>query len=282
MNMNLIDGKSLSQEVLSGIKKEVEKLPFIPVFCDVLVGEDKVSMQYVDMKSRKAESVGMLFHKPKFPASITTEQLVKEIQSLNNIENICGLILQLPLPSHIDNEMVLNAVDPNIDVDCLGKVASDKFYSGDNEIGFPTALSCMRLVDSVGMDLSKMKVTVLGYGNLVGKPVTALLHFRGLDPVIVRSQTENKEKIIAESDLIISGIGKGKYLTGDMIKKGAVLVDAGTSESDSGVVGDVDLDSVSEVAGYVSPVPGGVGPMTVAMLLQNVLAVAKKRALNMR
>lgn len=272
-----IDGKKLSQEILFKIRTEVDALPFQPVFCDVLVGEDKVSMQYVEMKARKATSVGILFHKANFPSSITTEELIKEIKMLNKIPNMCGIILQLPLPSHIDKELVLDAVDEEIDVDCLGSLSSRKFYNGEITLGFPTALACMELVKSINLDLRNKKIVILGQGNLVGKPVAALFHFLGLPVSIINSKTEDREKLLKEADIIISGIGKGKYIKGDMIKEGVVLIDAGTSESFSGIVGDVDLDSVEKVSGYVSPVPGGVGPMTVAMLLNNVLTVAKNK-----
>lgn len=276
--MIMIDGKKLSREILSEIKAEIKILPFQPVFCDVLVGDNKVSRQYVDMKARAATSVGMLFHKADFPVSITTEQLVQEIKILNKIPNMCGIILQLPLPSHIDTKLALDAVDSAIDVDCLGTLVGEKFYQGDFTLGFPTALACLKLLDSLHLNLTNKKIVVLGYGNLVGKPVAALLNFRNLDPIIIRSKTEHKEELIKQADIIISGMGKGRYLTGEMIKTGAVIIDAGTSESGAGIVGDVDLDSVKTVAGFVSPVPGGVGPMTVAMLLKNVLTVAKLRA----
>ncbi len=275
--MNIIDGRKLREEILSKIKKEVALLSFVPIFCDVLVGNDPGSMQYVKMKAKTAESVGIKFHSADFLESITTDELVKQIQILNQIPDMCGIIVQLPLPEHIDKQSVFDSIDPKLDVDCLGKVASDRFYSGDISIGFPTALSCMSLLDSVGLDLKDKNIAVLGQGMLVGKPVAALLNFRNISPVLVRSKTENKEKIIKEADVVISGMGHGKYLTGDMIKQGVVLIDAGTSESSGGIVGDVDLESVKSVAGYVSPVPGGVGPVTVAMLLNNVLTVAKRR-----
>ena len=280
--MNIIDGKKLRDKILAEVAAEVTRLPFRPVFCDVLVGDDPVSMQYVQMKARMAEKVGMDFHKAFFPISITTEELVREIQILNKIPNMCGIIIQLPLPETIDKRMALDAIDTGLDVDCLGTVASEKFYKNKNEIGFPTALACMALLDSIQLNLKDKKIAVLGQGSLVGKPVAALLGFRGFNPDIIRSKTENKEELIKSADVIISGIGKGKYIKGEMIKKGAVLIDAGTSEEISGspgarvnIVGDIDLESVMEVAGYVSPVPGGVGPVTVAMLLNNVLKVAK-------
>lgn len=277
-SMKLIDGKKIRDEILTKVKNEVAILPFHPVFCDVLVGDDPASLQYVQMKAKIAEKVGIHFHNAFFPASITTALLIKEINVLNKIKNMCGIIVQLPLPEHIDRQTVLDSIDPKLDVDCLGKVASEKFYSGSTAVGFPTALACMALLDSINLDLVGKNIVILGQGILVGKPVTALLHFRNLSPVIITSKTENKEKLIKEADIIISGIGRGKYITGGMIKKGVVLIDAGTSESDGGIVGDVDLESVKDVSGYVSPVPGGVGPVTVAMLLNNVLQVAKNSA----
>ncbi|MDD5721535.1 MAG: bifunctional 5,10-methylenetetrahydrofolate dehydrogenase/5,10-methenyltetrahydrofolate cyclohydrolase [Candidatus Pacebacteria bacterium] len=279
--MTIIDGKKIRNEILEKVKTEVKELSFKPVFCDVLVGEDPASLQYVQMKGRMAESVGISFHKANFPASITTSELIKEIEILNKVQNMRGIIIQLPLPEHIDKQTALNGIDPKLDVDCLGTVASEKFYSGETAVGFPTALACMALLDSLNLDLKGKKIVVLGQGLLVGKPVTALLKFRGLDPIIIRSKTENKEELIKQADVIILGIGKGKYITGGMIKQGAILIDAGTSEdvgllgTRKNIVGDVDFESVKDVAGYVSPVPGGVGPVTVAMLLNNVLTVAK-------
>ncbi len=273
--MQIINGKKIAEEILREVKSEVAKLPFVPVFTDVLVGDDPASAQYVRMKARAAESVGIRFHNANFPADIETTELIAEIKKLNKIENMCGIIVQLPLPAHIDRQVVLDAIDPGLDVDCLGNAASEKFYQEENKIGYPTALACMALLDSLSLDLKNKKIAVLGQGMLVGKPVAALLQFRGLNPGVVRSSTQNKEEIIKNADVVISGIGKGKYITGEMIKRGVIIIDAGTSEMDSSIVGDVDLESVRDVASYVSPVPGGVGPATVAMLLQNVIKVAK-------
>lgn len=274
--MQIINGKKLQIEILEKVKKEVALLSFHPIFCDVLVGDDPASIQYVEMKARSAESVGISFYKANFPASITTDELIKEIKVLNKIENMCGIIIQLPLSEHIDRQKVLDSIDSRLDVDCLGSIASEKFYNGKSAIGFPAALACMAILDSLNLDLSDKNIVVLGQGLLVGKPVTALLKFKDLNPTVIASKTENKEELIKQADIIISGMGKGKYITGGMIKNGAVLIDAGTSESEGGIIGDVDFESVKEVAGHVSPVPGGVGPVTVAMLLNNVLMVAQK------
>lgn len=283
--MEIIDGKKIRDSILAKIKTEVAELSFKPVFCDVLVGDNPVSRQYVDMKARTAERVGIHFHKAVFPASISTEDLVKEIKALNTIENMCGIIVQLPLPDSLDKRAVLDSIDPKFDVDCLGTLGSEKFYksyNGETDLGYPTALACVALLDSLSLDLKGKIIVVLGQGDLVGKPVSALLKYRGLTYLPVDKRTENKEYLLQQADVVISGIGKGKYITGNMIKQGAVLIDAGTSEdvkstpgAPGNIVGDVDLESVKNVAGNVSPVPGGVGPVTVAMLLNNVLTVAK-------
>ncbi|MBP7006680.1 MAG: bifunctional 5,10-methylenetetrahydrofolate dehydrogenase/5,10-methenyltetrahydrofolate cyclohydrolase [Candidatus Pacebacteria bacterium] len=276
--MKKIDGRKLRSEILETIKGEVGKLPFRPVFCDVLVGDDPASFQYVKMKAQTAESVGISFHSANFPKDITTEKLQEELKNINKIKNMCGIIIQLPLPPHIDKRAVLDAIDPKLDVDCLGLVASDEFYQGKEDrikLGFPTALACIKILDSLNLELNNKKIVVLGQGMLVGKPVSALLSFRGLETFAITSKTENKEELIKSADIIISGIGQGRFIKSDMVKDGVVLIDAGTSESNGGIVGDVDLDTFENKEATISPVPGGVGPVTVAMLLYNVLQVAK-------
>jgi len=285
--MQIIDGRKLRGEILAKVKEEVAKLPFTPVFCDVLVGNDPASLQYVEMKARTAEMVGIHFHRAHFPASITTEELIKEIEVLNKMPNMCGIIVQLPLPLLINKKAILNSIDPRLDVDCLGALASNKFYNNydkDVDLAYPTALACMALLDSVNLDMKRKIVAVLGQGELVGKPVSALLKYRGLNYLVIDSKTENKEYLLKQADVVISGIGKAKYITANMIKLGVVLIDAGTSEElgvpqgvKRSISGDVDSESVKNIASYLSPVPGGVGPVTVAMLLQNVLKVAKNR-----
>jgi methylenetetrahydrofolate dehydrogenase (NADP+) / methenyltetrahydrofolate cyclohydrolase len=273
----IIDGRKIRKEILEKVKKEISSLPFQPVFCDVLVGNDPVSTQYVNMKKQMAEKIGIRFHNAFFSADIKTENLKKEIEVLNKIPNMCGIIIQLPLPKNLNQNQqeILDAVDPNLDVDCLGTVMSDKFYKGDTYLSLPTALACISLLDSINLDLKNKKIVVIGQGKLVGMPVSALLRFRNLNLETITSKTENKEKILKEADIIISGIGNGKYIKGNMIKSGAVIIDAGTSESNAGIVGDVDLESVKDIASFVSPVPDGVGPITIAMLFNNILKVAK-------
>jgi len=274
----IIDGRKIRDEILENVKKEITALSFQPIFCDILVGDDPASKQYVGMKAHTAEKIGIHFHHASFPATITTEDLINEIEIINKIPNMCGLIVQLPLPNSLDKTKILNSIDPRIDVDCLGEVASEKFFSNKTEIGRPTAISCMELLDSVNLDLKNKKILILGQGELVGRPVTALMKFRGLNPEIAVRDTKNQAELMKESDVIISGTGHGGLITGDKIKKGVVIIDAGTSKINGKIVGDVDRESVEGIASFISPVPGGVGPMTVAILLKNVLQVAKNRA----
>lgn len=290
--MKKIDGRKLRDEILENIKGEIKALSFEPIFCDILVGNDPASVQYVRIKAQTAEEVGIKFHSANFSEDITTDKLIEEIKKINNIKNMCGIIVQLPLPENIDKRKVLDSIDPKLDVDCLGTLASEEFYQKKEErikIGFPTALACMRILDSQNLDLKNKNIIVLGQGMLVGKPVSALLSFRELKPIFITSKTENKEQLMREADIIISGIGKGKFIKKDMVKNGVIIIDAGTSESlehsslgnrptgelNSGIIGDVDLGTFKDSNATISPVPGGVGPVTVACLFYNVLQVAK-------
>ncbi len=275
--MQIIDGRKIRDEILEDLKKEVLILPFVPIFCDILVGSDPVSASYVRIKAKTAESVGIKFRTAEFSEDITTEELIEEIENLNKVPSMCGIIVQLPLPYNIDRERVLNAIDPNLDVDCLGEVANRKFYNGEDVMGYPTALSCIYILDSLNLDLKEKNILVLGQGKLVGLPVSHLLRQKGFNVSIVNSHTENAKELIKSADVIISAIGQGGFLTGDMVKDGVIVIDAGTSEDNGSLVGDVDFISVSEHSSYITPTRGGVGPITVAMLLKNVLQVAKNK-----
>jgi methylenetetrahydrofolate dehydrogenase (NADP+)/methenyltetrahydrofolate cyclohydrolase len=277
MQTQIIDCKKIKEEILEEVKSGVMSLPFSPVFCDILVGNNEVSASYVRIKSKTAVSAEIKFRTAEFSDLITTEELIGEIENLNNVPHMCGIIIQLPLPSHIDKKMVLDAIKPELDVDCLGRVNSENFYRDEGGIRYPTALACIQILDSLGLDLGNKKILILGQGSLVGLPVTHILKSRGLDVSTINSKTENAEILIKEADVIISAIGKAKYIKGSMIKEGSVIIDAGTSEDNGSVVGDVDQDSVVGVASYLSKTPGGVGPVTVAMLLSNVLQVAKNK-----
>lgn len=277
--MELINGKKIAQEILAQLKEEVAALSFVPVFCDVLVGNDSVSEQYVTMKERRAHDSGIKVRKARFPEDITTAELVQEIQRLNEIEHMCGLIVQLPLPSHVDTQKVLNAIDPRIDVDVLGQESAGAFYQGDSNLSFPTALAIMHILESLPVELSNKKFVILGQGKLVGKPILRLVQEKGWQARAFDGQSNEQEmrEALLDADVVISATGKGHLIEAQNIKKGVIVIDAGTSESGAGVIGDVDSDSVANRADFLSPVPGGVGPVTVAMLLKNVVQVAKRQ-----
>jgi len=272
--MQIIDGRKIKDEILNELKGKVEALPLPPIFCDILVGDDPVSSSYVRIKGKAAESVGIKFKVVNFPETITTEEIVNEIENLNRVPLMCGIIVQLPLPLHIDTQVVLDMIDPKLDVDCLGSINSRNFYEDTGHIGYPTALACMKLLDSLNLDLKSKKIVILGQGKLVGLPVTHLLEKENLLVTIINSKTEHADLFIKDADIIISAVGKGGFLTGDMVKDGVVIIDAGTSEENGSVVGDVETESVEVKASFVTPSPGGVGPVTVAVLLENVYQVA--------
>lgn len=276
----IIDGRKIKDEILSEIKEDILSLPFTPVFCDILVGDDISSKQYVGMKAKIAESVGIKFRFANFKEETTTEKLIEEIDNLNRVPHMCGIIIQLPLPGHIDKRKVLDAISPALDVDCLGSVNSQEFYSNKDkisDISYPTALACLHILNTLDLNLKEKDILILGQGTLVGLPLYHLLSIRNLKVKTANSHTKDIDSLIKEADIIISAIGQAKFLKGHMVKKGAIIIDAGTSEDHGSVVGDVDMDSVLDVASVVSPTPGGVGPVTVAMLLKNVLQVAKNK-----
>lgn len=277
MQTQIIDCQKIKEEILARIKSDVLSLPFSPVFCDILVGDDIVSASYVRIKARTAESVGIKFKPANFPVTITTEELIEKINDLNNVPYMCGIIVQLPLPSHIDRDSVLDTIRPDLDVDCLSKEGSLAFYNNTGTIKYPTALACIEVVNSLNFNLENKKIVILGQGKLVGRPVAHLLKMSNLDVEVVTRDTENQDEILKNADIIVSAIGQSKFITGDKVKEGVVIIDAGTSEEDGGVVGDLDMDSVSGIASYVTSTPGGVGPVTVAMLLKNVLIVSKQK-----
>lgn len=276
-DMQIIDGRKIKNDMIEDLKKKVLNLPFVPVFCDILVGDDPVSASYVRIKGNTAEKVGIKFRTVNLRSKVTNEELIEEIENLNRVPHMCGVIIQLPLPEHLDRQSILDAINPEIDVDCLGSYASQNFYNNVGDIGYPTALACIKILDSLPLNLSNKKIVVLGQGTLVGKPVSHLLRSKGLEVQTIDSETNNIKELLKDADVIVSGIGKGKFLHGDMVKEGVIIVDAGTSEENGSVVGDVDFDSINNKASYMTPTPGGVGPVTVAVLLENVLKVAQNK-----
>jgi len=276
METKIINGRRVRDEILERVKSEIEKLSFTPKFCDVVVGDDPASLQYVRMKNKTAEVLGIVPVDARMSASCTTEELITKIEELNNIEYMAGIIVQLPLPEHIDRDRVLRVIDPNLDVDCINPENSKIFYQGGETYVFPTARAVFAVLENISFSVSKKKVTMIGRGELVGRPVSYFLEKLGAEVFIIDSTKKDVDQILKNSDLIISACGKRGIVTKENIKKGVVVIDAGASDADGSVVGDIDFESLLGITSFISPVPGGVGPVTVAMLFDNVLMSAKK------
>lgn len=275
----IIDGKKIADRILSEIKAEVLRLPFRPVFCDVLVGENPVSRSYVNIKGRKALEVGMDFLPVFLPEHFSQAKLIAEIAKLNLTPNLCGLVVQLPLPENFNEREVLDAVAPELDADCMGEKNQLAFYADQPSLSLPTAGAILEIFKQLGVAKDKL-VAVIGKGELVGRPAAHLLKQSGYLVATADKKTDDLKAFCLKADVIISATGIPGLLTGDMVKPGGIVIDAGTSESGGSIVGDVEKDSVSKVAAYLTPVPGGVGPVTVAVLLSNVLSNAKQKLKN--
>ena len=275
--MQLIDGRKIRNTILATLKDRIAALPHTPLFCDVLVGNDPASAQYVSMKERTAENIGIYTHHAAFPDTITTDELVAEIKKISEIQYMSGLIVQLPLPAHIDTKRVLDAVPASIDVDATSSETSEKFYTNNPTFVFPTAAAVVEIIDSLGINLSGKKVAMIGQGILVGKPVSHILKSRGVDLSVADNSTKNLPEILGGADIVISATGQVGLIKSHMLKKDVILIDAGTSESNGSIAGDVDQTGIESVVSMFSPVPGGVGPVTVAMLMQNVVISAERK-----
>lgn len=274
----LIDGKAIAKSIYADIAERVARLPFKPVFCDVLVGNDPASMQYVSMKAKTAERLGFSFLHADFPQPIDQAKLIFEIEKINATSNLAGLIVQLPLPSKFEKNAVLEAIDPRVDVDCLTQTNLDAFYTGSPYLVPPTPAAVVTLLDSVLTEAATKQYVVIGQGELVGRPVTHILKSRGYMVTIVDKDTPDAQSIAASADVVITATGKPGLITADWVKPEVIIIDAGTAESEGSIVGDVDSASVLPLVSYLSPVPGGVGPVTVAKLLENVVLIAESMA----
>ncbi len=275
--MEIINGREIRNNILQSLKSDIELLPHKPIFSDILVGGDSASMQYVRMKEKTATDIGIEFLKAQFDESITTEELLSEIDKLNSTPRMCGLIVQLPLPAHIDTKKVLDRIDPSIDVDATGEVNSKKFYDGNPGFIFPTAQAVMEIINSLDVDLKNKNFVILGKGDLVGKPVYKMLNNIGITPVVVDRSTEDIGSVTRNADVLICATGRAGLIDKTMIKEGVIIIDAGTSESYGSIVGDVNTLGIEDVASVLSPVPGGVGPVTVACLMKNIVLSAQNK-----
>ncbi len=271
----IIDGRKISAEILEQLQKEVASLSFRPKLIDVLVGEDPVTESYVRIKAKRAADIGVDFETVRVPADISQEELENRIRELNLTPHLCGMIIQLPLPEHLDKQAVLDCINPSVDVDVITSECSDNFYEGHPSLVPPTAGAIMKILETLKLDLKGKKVLVIGAGDLVGKPVTLMLEQAGADVSVADKFTTNIEDLAQASEIVISGTGVPNLVTVKMVNSESIVIDAGTAESAGGISGDADFNAIKDIVKAVSPVPGGVGPVTVAMLLNNVVLVAK-------
>lgn len=283
MTARIIDGKALAARVREGIATEVAELAaagIVPGLAAVIVGADPASKLYVGMKHRASEALGMHSRQIELPADATQDQLEEAVADLNDDDAIDGILVQLPLPDHLDPRRVQELIDPTKDVDAL-----NPYTAGRLAIGDPTFLSCtpygiLELLDEAGVDTAGARVTIVGRSNLVGRPLANMLTLKGRDATvtIAHSRTKDLAAVCREADVVVAAAGRRNLVTVDMVAAGATVIDVGTNrDEDDKLVGDVDFDAVAEVAGAITPVPGGVGPMTVTMLLQNTLEAARRR-----
>ncbi len=284
MTARLIDGKALAERVRARIADEVAELRAThgvrPGLAAVLVGEDPASQVYVGMKHRATEAAGMLSRQVTLPVDTTQDALEAVVADLNADDDIDGILVQLPLPNHLDPQPIQELIRPDKDVDAL-----NPYTAGRLAIGDPTFLSCtpygvLEILDHAGVETSGAEVVIVGRSNLVGRPLSVMLTLKGRDATVTlaHSRTRDLAAVCRRADVVVAAAGMPGLVTADMISPGTTVIDVGTNRTEDGrLVGDVAFDEVAEVAAAITPVPGGVGPMTVTMLLQNTLEAARAR-----
>lgn len=277
--MNIIDGKAVSKKVKEDVKAECEQLKakgVTPGLAVIIVGDDPASQVYVHNKEVACEVCGFYSVKYALPAETTQEELNALIDKLNKDDKINGILCQLPLPSHLDDKEVINRIDPLKDVDAFHPVNVGAIMIGDYNYLPCTPAGVMELIHSTGIDVSGKKAVVMGRSNIVGKPMAMLLLHENATVEITHSRTQNLADVTKEADILVAAIGKAKFVKADMVKDGAVVIDVGMNRDENGkLCGDVDFEDVKDKCSFITPVPGGVGPMTIAMLMKNTLTAAK-------
>lgn len=276
----IIDGKRISAEIRAEIAEQtstfVTERGYAPGLAVIIVGEDPASQVYVRNKKRACEEVGFYSESYELGAETTQDDLLALIDKLNEDENIHGILCQLPLPKHLDEKSVLLRIKPEKDVDAFHPYNVGKIMIGDYNFLPCTPAGVMALIERSGIEVAGKSCVVIGRSNIVGKPMAMLLLHANGTVTICHSKTKNLKEICAEADILVAGIGKANFVTADMVKEGAVVIDVGINRLDSGkLCGDVDFSEVEPKASYITPVPGGVGPMTITMLMQNTLTAAK-------
>ena len=280
MTAQLIDGNALSRQLRANVSARVAALKsrgVTPGLAVVLVGDNPASQVYVRNKVKACEDTGMFSLLEKYSADMTEADLLARVEALNNDPRIHGILVQLPLPAHIDAQKVIEAISPAKDVDGFHIASAGALMTGMEGFWPCTPYGCMKMLESIGYKLKGKHAVVIGRSNIVGKPMAMMLLQQDATVTICHSRTANLKAITLQADVIVAAVGKRDVLTADMVKPGAVVLDVGMNRNDEGkLCGDVDFDGVKEVASHITPVPGGVGPMTITMLMVNTLTSAER------
>jgi len=275
----IIDGKIISAKVKADVKAEVSVLKEQGInigLAVVIVGDNPASRVYVNNKRKDCEEVGIESFEYALSESTTQDELLSLVKKLNNDDKVNGILVQLPLPKHINETLIINAIVPEKDVDAFHPENVGHIMIGDFKFLPCTPAGVMEMLSETGIDVSGKNCVVIGRSNIVGKPMAMLLLHKNGTVTICHSKTKNLKEICAQADILVAAVGKANFVTADMVKDGAVVIDVGMNRLDNGkLCGDVDYAACFEKAGYITPVPGGVGPMTIAMLMKNTLTSAK-------
>jgi len=276
----LIDGKVISAAVKERVKggvAELNKQGITVGLAVIIVGEDPASKVYVANKKKACEALGIISEEYALPESTTEEELLALIKELNQKKSINGILCQLPLPKHLDEKLIINSIVPEKDVDAFHPVNVGKIMIGDFDFVPCTPAGVMEVLAYEGIEVEGKNCVVIGRSNIVGKPMNMLLLHKNGTVTICHSRTKNLKDVCKEADILVAAVGRPNFVTVDMVKEGAVVIDVGINRVDGKLCGDVDFENVKEKASAITPVPGGVGPMTIAMLMQNTLTAAKKQ-----
>lgn len=278
--MQIIDGKKVSAQVKEEVRKQALELKethgITPGLAVVIVGDDPASRVYVNNKKKACEVVGFKSEEYALPASTTQEELLKLVNTLNNKEDVNGILVQLPLPEHLDDKAVIEAINPQKDVDAFHAVNVGKIMLGEYDFLPCTPSGVMEMLHAYDIPVSGKNCVVIGRSNIVGKPMAMLLLHENGTVTICHSRTQNLAEVCRGADILVAAVGKPKFVTADMVKDGAVVIDVGMDRDENGkLCGDVDFENVKNKCSYITPVPGGVGPMTISTLMKNTLKACK-------
>lgn len=279
MDTQLINGKKIAADMRAQLKTVIQTLPKKPHLAVILVGDNPASVLYVNHKVKAAEEIGVFVEVHQLSPVMTNDALIEFVQDLNKDADVDGILVQLPLPKPLNSDLILQAIDPQKDIDGLHYVNLGKLFVGQPAILPCTPQACLALIKSVCPDLEGLNAVVVGRSNLVGRPLAQLLLDENCTVTQAHSKTKNLAQITAQADILVSATGQAHLIKRDYVKEGAVVIDVGISRlSDGKLAGDVDFQNVLGKADFITPVPGGVGPMTIAMIFQNIVQIVQKKA----